>query len=167
MAAQTIDPSEVQEIQVRAFYEAVVSLGVWRPQYVVDAMFSLPHLIALVLLGKSPSRGLDEADLSDSEVRALEAKVARLELDPEADRAYGMNQHEMPSTVTITMRNGRSYTARVVHPRGDPENPLSDEELQAKFRQLVVPVLGPEKTERIVKRVRELESLDDVSKLML
>jgi 2-methylcitrate dehydratase PrpD len=78
-----------------------------------------------------------------------------------------MNQHEMPSTVTITMRNGRSYTARVVHPRGDPENPLSDEELQAKFRQLVVPLLGPEKTERIVKRVRELESLDDVSKLML
>jgi len=47
---------------------------------------------------------------------------------------------DMPSTVkswattTITTTDGRSFTARVVDPKGYPDNPLSEQELAAKFR---------------------------------
>jgi 2-methylcitrate dehydratase PrpD len=161
-----VDPDQVKEIRVKSFYEAVDCLGVWRPSYVVDAMFSLPHLIALVLLGRGPGRGLREEDLHDPKVKELEAKVTSLELDSDADKAYRSDNHQMPSTVTVTMLDGTVRSATVVNAKGDPEDPLTMEELQQKFRQLVCPVLGAQKTERIIERVRVLEKLGDVSEVV-
>jgi hypothetical protein len=49
---------------------------------------------------------------------------------------------------------------------GTPENPISDAELQAKFLDLVEPVIGQTAGERIVEVVGRLESLDNVADLL-
>jgi 2-methylcitrate dehydratase PrpD len=91
-----------------------------------DARVSIAHTAAIGLLrGQANPSEFDAAAVSDPQLRALRSKV-RAELSP-----------EMPTgaaRVTVTTRGGRSETVLVRHARGSPEKPLSDQELEAKFR---------------------------------
>jgi 2-methylcitrate dehydratase PrpD len=67
-------------------------------------------------------------------------------------------------------KNGQKYTTRIDYPKGDPENPLSWDELINKFRNLVSPVFSAAKQNKIIDGVRSLEQEDDLnsfSKLLL
>ena len=46
-----------------------------------------------------------------------------------------------------------------------PNDPVTDEEVKAKFRQLSEPVIGKDRTERIIETVMHLEDLDDTNML--
>jgi len=68
--------------------------------------------------------------------------------------------------VTIKTSDGRSYSARVDIPRGDPALPLTDDELLAKYRDCARSQLGPDDIERSVGVVLGLERVEDVGTLM-
>ena len=68
--------------------------------------------------------------------------------------------------VTIKMTDGRSYSARVDIPRGDPAQPLTDDELLAKYRECGRNQLRPDDIERSVGLVLGLESVADIGTLM-
>ena len=68
--------------------------------------------------------------------------------------------------VTIRMTDGRSYSARVDIPRGDPALPLTDDELLAKYRDCGRNQLRPEDIERSVDWVLRLEKVGDIGTLM-
>ena len=68
--------------------------------------------------------------------------------------------------VTIKTTDGRSYSARVDIPRGDPALPLTDDELLAKYRDCARSQLGPDDIERSVGVVLGLERVEDVGTLM-
>ena len=50
----------------------------------------------------------------------------------------------------------------VEYPKGDPQNPLSWDELKDKFRTLTQTVISSERQEEIIKVVESLESVDDI-----
>ena len=52
------------------------------------------------------------------------------------------------------------------YPKGDPENPLSERELTAKFRDLTKEAISPVKADTIIDRAMNLESLGDVNELL-
>jgi len=68
--------------------------------------------------------------------------------------------------VTIKTTDGRSYSARVDIPRGDPALPLTDDELLAKYRDCARSQLRPDDIERSVGLVHGLETVEDVGTLM-
>jgi 2-methylcitrate dehydratase len=68
--------------------------------------------------------------------------------------------------VTIRTTDGRSYSARVDIPRGDPALPLTDNELLAKFRDCGCNQLGTDDLERTVGQVLGLDSVADIATLM-
>ena len=68
--------------------------------------------------------------------------------------------------MTIRTREGRSYSARVDIPRGDPALPLSDNELLAKYRDCGRRQLRPDDIERSVDLVLGLERVADIGTLM-
>ena len=68
--------------------------------------------------------------------------------------------------VTIKMTDGRSYSARVDIPRGDPALPLTDDELLAKYRDCGRSQLLPDDLERSVDVVLGLEKVADIGTLM-
>ena len=68
--------------------------------------------------------------------------------------------------VEITLASGRSLAAAVRGNRGTPSAPLDDDELDAKFRELVGPVLGAERTERLLATCWRFDDLSDVSDLL-
>jgi 2-methylcitrate dehydratase len=68
--------------------------------------------------------------------------------------------------VTIRTTDGRSYSARVDIPRGDPESPLTDDELLIKYRDCARLQLRSEDIERSIELVSKLEQLPHLGSLM-
>ena len=64
------------------------------------------------------------------------------------------------------MASGQTLSVEVRGNRGTPSAPLDDDELDAKFRELVGPVLGAERTERLLATCWRFDELDDVSVLL-
>ncbi len=71
-----------------------------------------------------------------------------------------------PSIVELTTRDGRVASRRVDWPRGYPQNPVSEAELERKFRQLAGPVVDAQTADRIVSAVSGLEQAARVDDLM-
>lgn len=157
-------PEEVKGIKVQSFYEAMISLAEPTPQNIIDVQFSIPHLVALVLLDRSPAKGLSEANLSDPKLQQLARKI-QIEIDDEASRLF-FEQGEMPSTVVIELNDGRIFIESVPVAKGDARNPMTEKEIKDKFMSLVAPVLGADRAERIKERVDNLERLEELSQLL-
>ena len=68
--------------------------------------------------------------------------------------------------VTIRTTDGRVLQKRVDHPRGTPENRMSDGELRAKFIECAGPLMPVEQIDRVVETCLGLEQLDDIGELM-
>jgi 2-methylcitrate dehydratase PrpD len=149
-AEHAIDPADVAAVRV-----GVLSAG-WRlvaeplaakrrPANVVDAQFSLPFGAAIALLrGRAMPADHDEAALANPDVQTLMDRVHPYR-DPELDARWPA---QWPAEVTIELHDGRALHARVDHPKGDPENPLSPDELREKLAGLA-PAADPAARDRL------------------
>ena len=61
------------------------------------------------------------------------------------------------------MKDGKSYAQRIDLPKGEPEYPVTDDELKNKFMSLATDLVSDERAERIWKAVMNIEALDDLS----
>jgi 2-methylcitrate dehydratase PrpD len=130
------------------------------PQNVVDGQFSGPFVVACALA--TGAMGWDSYGLlQDATVRTLLSKIS-CELDPEIEAEFPAN---MSGKVTIAAR-GERFVRKVVVPKGEPSNFLTEAELRAKFSGLAEAVLGPERTARLAAEVLAIDTLADVAVLM-
>lgn len=130
------------------------------PRNVVDGQFSGPFVIACALA--TGAMGWDSYQLlQDPTVRALLPKI-RCEVDPEIEAEFPAN---MSGKLTIDAR-GQSFVQKVVVPKGEPANFLSEAELRAKFSGLAEAILGPEQTARLASEVLAMDRLAGVAPLM-
>ncbi len=127
----------------------------YHPQSVVDAQFSMPFGAAVAAV--EGAAGLDQFTLpyiQSPAVRAVMQKVQLVQND-EIEKTF---PREWPARVVIQTESGDKHERFVRHPKGDPENPLSWDELAAKFLALSKPVLPPSQCAEIVKQVRNRET---------
>jgi 2-methylcitrate dehydratase PrpD len=128
-----------------------------RPQTHVDAQFSLPYAISVALCkNRTGIKEFSAEAIRDPEVLALAEKVT-WELDPEAEKWY---PKAYPATVIAELNDGRVLQAHVDYPKGDPENPASDEEIITKFNSLTEPYIERDKRDKIVEAVMRLENIN-------
>ena len=155
-----VHPGSVEKVHVKSI-SMLKGFMDYAPRNCIDAEFSLPYVMAMSLLDKPPgSQWLSEATLRDPEALAIAQKVA-FEFDPEAERVfYEKNWREFPVTVTL-LAGGKEFEASVSHPKN-----LTGVELEQKFRQLSIPVLGASVTEEVIIAVRQLEDLTQVTSLL-
>ncbi len=95
-------------------------------------------------LGVSLDDFTDEA-VHDARRLDLASRV-RCVADEECDRIF---PNQFPAVLRVLLKNGETREARVSHNRGGPENPLSDEELEVKFRTNAGRALPIEKVEEL------------------
>jgi 2-methylcitrate dehydratase PrpD len=122
----------------------------YHPESIVDAQFSMPFGAAVAVLSRSA--GLDRFtpdQIRSPRVRQMMGKVALVK-DARLETAF---PREWPARVAITLAGGQTYEKFVRYPKGDPENPLSWEEMAGKFRALAGRVLGAERCERIIEAI--------------
>jgi 2-methylcitrate dehydratase PrpD len=130
------------------------------PRNVVDGQFSGPFVVASALA--TGAMGWDSYQhLQDDTVRALMSKTACV-MDPEIEAEFPGN---MSGKVTIEAR-GRALAKKIVVPKGEPSNFLTETELRAKFAGLTDAVLGMERSARLADAVLEIDTTADVASLM-
>lgn len=134
-----------------------------RVKTMVDAQFSMPYGAAIAAIkGRA---FLDEFFEENLKLRELKELMARVECskDPELDKYY---PRQWPAWVKIESVEGGTYAAEIMFPKGDPENPLSWDELIEKFLSLTGPLLTVHNQHEIVDLVRDLESQVTISNLL-
>jgi 2-methylcitrate dehydratase PrpD len=120
------------------------------------------HIIALALVEGAVSFEDSHSyeRMKDPKVLAAKERVQLIAdpalMDPAAPRS---------GLVEVTLRNGHTISHFTRHPPGTKENPLSTERVNEKARSLMSPVLGAERTEKVIRRVNALEELNDVREL--
>ena len=129
--------------------------------------FSMQFQIALALCEGEDGMWAsydDEYVLKKMKDRRVRQVMKRIKLVPDKgfDKIWPDKQ---PAVVTITAMNGKSYTKRVDVPVGEPENPMSEAEIERKFDILAGSRFSPRRVARIKSAVDDLEKLKDISKL--
>jgi 2-methylcitrate dehydratase PrpD len=132
------------------------------PKSLIEAQFSMPFGAAVAILyGKA---GLEEyipEKWESPEVKKMMTRVSCVE-DPELEKDY---PQKWPATAEIRTKDGRTFFARIDYPKGDPENPLSWEELIEKFDKLTEPIYSEDRRDKIIKKIQQLEKEEDITNL--
>ncbi len=132
------------------------------PRSIVDAQFSMPFGAALAIVRKNAFLDrycMEEIDNPDIQELMKRIRCVRA---PELDRYF---PQKWPAAVTITLKDGRQLSTGLEHPKGDPENPLSWDELIEKFIALASAVLPMNQCREIVTMVRGFDDENEVSNL--
>ncbi len=120
-----------------------------------DAKFSITYCVASVLVtGRIGQKNFEEPALSDPETRRLEAMIEVID-DPAVNACMPRN---WPCRLEAVTESGKELWAQVMSPTGDPENDVSWEGLEAKFRMLVDGVLPAERQDEIAALARRLDA---------
>jgi 2-methylcitrate dehydratase PrpD len=160
----SIPADQISRIDIHTFYE-VVDNYTFYPTIPFDVSYSTPYLTALLIL-KVPV-GLswfDQGLIGDARLKTIAQKISFHEWE-EASRAYPLVKRELMSRAVFFSKDHRQEQKEVRIPKGDPRNPMTDEELTDKFLSLASPVLGMKKTEEVKRIVSQLEELDNVRRL--
>ena len=119
-------------------------------------------MLAVALLDKIVSFATAH-DLSRMADPVVLRERAKINLVPDADL-----ERLMPLRVAIvelTLADGTRLRQRVDNVRGTPENPMTRDELLAKARDLIAPVLGAEKCSALLLKIFDLEHVSDIRSL--
>lgn len=137
----SINSSDIEAVRIGTYKPALDVAGAKNPQTAAEARFSIPYVVACALLyGSVRLTAFSEDRLNDSNVRALMKKI-ELYVDPEADRLF---PNKRSAHIEIKVKSGKAFNFYQPTRKGDPDMPLSDQELGEKFLELVSPVLGEE-----------------------
>lgn len=150
---------ETHDMAIRATMEPAERK--YRPQTPVDAQFSIPYCLALAALygGVLPEYFSDHY-LGHDKVLEMAARVS----GRSAERFSRLFPAKNGSRVTVLTGRG-SFTEEVLDARGDPENPLSLEDLKKKFQLLTLGVLPGDRAEALSDCVLRLEDLPQLAEI--
>ncbi len=127
-----------------------------------DARFHLQYCLALVASGEEvirPEHSIEfESYLAKPEVVRAQGRI-RVVADPALT-----HYHQCRVAVDLGRRAVREQSVRA--PRGSPDEPLTDEEVVAKFLRLATPVIGAGAAQRFAQAVTGLEEIESVRSLM-
>jgi 2-methylcitrate dehydratase PrpD len=152
-----IDPEQVRKIVVRvATNEATIVNNREIPD------ICLQHMMAVMLVDRTVTfkSAHDKARMADATIVKHRAKVQLV-----GEEALEKLMPRRVGIVEVTMADGKTLTERVDDVKGTAENPMSREEVIAKARDLIVPVLGAQTFDSLVARVFDLEHLRSVREL--
>jgi len=122
----------------------------YNPESVVDAQFSMPFGAAVAVI--EGAAGLDQFTPENTRSPKIRDLMSRVVLVKDA-RLEETFPQEWPARVVIELENGQRHESFVRYPKGDPENPLSWEEMTAKFRALAGTVVSGKRCDEIIAAI--------------
>ena len=149
-ALHHINPESIKAIRIGA-YKAGVDVCAYRhPQSAFEAKFSLSYTVAArLVLGRVREQAFMPAALSNPAVHALEDKIS-VHLDEDCTRTF---PKQRSCNIEIELMNGEVLKRRQATRHGDPDDPLTDEELLDKFMELTVPRIGQVNADGLSKAI--------------
>ena len=134
-----IDPEQIKKIRVGGYKATAEVCHYVHPKTPFEAKFSLTYTVsARIILGQVRERAFLEKALSNPKIHAMEEKI-ELSIDPECAAKFPLHRS---AKVEIEMNDGTIYHHHQLTRHGDPDEPLSDQELVDKFLELAEPRVG-------------------------
>src|SRR5467141_1496995 len=152
-----VDPEDVKSVVVRlAHTEARVVDNREMPD------ICLQHMVAVMLIDKTASfqAAHDKPRMKDPEVLRQRAKVQLIK-DSELQRRIPRRE----AIVEVTLTDGTKLSEHVEAVRGTAENPMPRDEVVAKSRDLMAPVLGAPATGSLIEKILGLENVKNIREL--
>jgi 2-methylcitrate dehydratase PrpD len=159
MHDEKLSATDLAEIEVGSFADVVENFAERRPQAMVDAEFSLPWTMAVLIAGipKGPDWYCD-ATLADPSIRDIADRV-RLVVDDEARARHFSEERKSMSVVRLTSRDGRRCERRIAVALGGVASPWPEGGVEAKFRSQADPVIGGRATAELRDRILGLDAM--------
>jgi 2-methylcitrate dehydratase PrpD len=158
LKARGVTPDQVERIELKVHPLVLELTGKKEPADGLSAKFSVYHGAAVgLMLGRAGEAEYSDAVVTRSDIVALRRKVVAV-VDP--------GVAEESADVTAVLADGRREHLFVEHAIGSLQRPMSDAELQAKFAQLVAPVLGPQSVAPLVQACRGIAAAGDLRALV-
>lgn len=133
------DPAAIAAVTVRTYATVKSHFSSKLVDATMAARLSVPYCVAVALVDGEVTQRQFRADrFRDPVVRGL---MERVEIVAD-DALTGLYPEKFPAQVEVAMADGTVLAAEMYYPKGDPGNPLSDAELEAKFMGNAAGVLG-------------------------
>ena len=157
-----ISPADIISVEVGTYQTALSNSGNPDPQNVQEAQFSIAYVVAAALVnGCFKIRQYD--DWPPSQEIAEIIKKVKLYHDQDAENCFPASRG---ATVTVHTKNG-SFTEVRKFRKGDPEWPLTQNEIIDKFRELMAYVKTQDEISHIEKILRNFVELEDAIKIII
>jgi 2-methylcitrate dehydratase len=167
LRSQVGDWRQVERIDILTFDAAVDIIGKdpekYRPKTRETADHSMPYCVAVALLeGDVGLASFDDDHLGNEELIELTNRV-KLHRDASANARYPRG---IPNRLVVALRDGKKLEKEVEFPRGHAQNPMSDAEVEKKFRMMVEPKYGKDRASKILAKCWEFDKLTSVTELL-
>ncbi len=139
MRREGLTAKDIANIRIGTYKTAIEVCGAREVATVFESKFSLAYTVAAaVRSGSVRERAFEPEALADPAIAAIRNRVT-LAVDEECDRAFPSRRS---AVVEIQTRSGKTHRYLQKTRHGDPDDPLTDSELEEKFTELVAPRLG-------------------------
>ncbi len=160
-------PEDIDSVEIAAHEAGYTILGKdpekWDPLTKETADHSLPYIVGMTLLeGKIDNSTYTEQKFRDPKVLGFLKKITVVE----GKSLSAMYPEAVPNRVTVKLSSGEVVSRQVDYHKGHPKNPMSDEEVEDKFRSLSRKYLSKNRAARILGTVWNLEEVKDISKVV-
>ncbi len=159
-----IEGKEIQQVLINSFEAAVSIIGSepekLRPTSRETADHSMFYCCAAALVdGDVTLATFDDNRLTDPKLLDLVDKTKIVE-DADLNKDYPKG---IPNDITITCTDGTKVNQRVDFPRGHAENPMTDDEVVAKFKRMADGVVSDDTAAKMLEDGWRLDTMDDIS----
>lgn len=149
-----LQPGQVASIDARVHPLVLELMDRPEPRRGLEGKFSFQHCAAAALVdGAGHDAQFSDERVADPVIAAVRSKV-RASVDD------GLREDEV--RLSITLNDGTTLSRYVEHATGSPENPMSDEALESKYRDLAGEVLGNGQVEELLGAVWEMDEAPNV-----
>ena len=133
------------------------------PRTLFDAKMSIPFCLAVA----AHARGAGERDFTEDLLvnPGVCGLAERVTIDADEDMSRAFPQ-QWPAHVEVTLRDGRSFERLVPYPKGEPEAPMTESEIEDKFRDLATVAVTEEAADAIIRAVHALDRSAGVDALL-
>jgi len=156
MREHNLSSSDIERAQINTFHNATRLAG-HEPKNLDELTYALAYPFAIMAVhGKVGSEQLNESIFQDAEVLRI-SKATKIVEDEHYTR---ISTDKRWADVTLYLKDGREYQSDARTPRGDPDNPLSDQEISRKFHLFADPVAGVSRAIAIEKLAVDVDQSD-------
>jgi 2-methylcitrate dehydratase PrpD len=156
--SEKVRATEVKRVALHVNPLVLELCGRREPKTTSQAKLSVFHSAAAALTkGRVTEQEYSEAALRDRDMAALAARC-------EATTSASIREDE--ARITIELADGRSVECHVEHAVGSEASPMSDADLERKFRGLAEPVLPASNIDRLIEGCWNIEKVEDAGALI-
>ena len=147
-----------------ATYDIAARLSDPAPRTPLAGRFSLPFVLAATLIHGSAGPEIFTPDsLADPALLELAGKVQVVE-----EQAFtALTPGRRPARVTLVLKDGSKLQHTVMGSKGDPDQPMTARELEAKFLRLTASRLGLDRASRAWEQLGKIDSLARLDDLIV